>query len=134
MTPPDAPPSYDEQDPFDLPDWLGESEVTWLPEGPLGVGHRVAGSLAASGHDSLPCDLLAADDAYPEPVADDALRVRCHQVWRHGEVLVAVDRGRTLLVVPGSRVDTDVALEAVARLSKAVGATRAWSVLLRVGR
>jgi hypothetical protein len=123
-----------EQDPFDLPGWLGESEVTWRPESPLDSANHVRGVLGAAGHDPVPCDVLAADDAYPEPVADDALRVRCHQVWRHGEVLVAVDHGRTLLVVPGSQVDTAVAMAAVARLSRAVGATRPWSVLLRVGR
>jgi hypothetical protein len=137
VTPPHAPPSYDEQDPFDLPGWLGESEVTWQAETALDSGHLVLGTLSVlgvPGHDAVPCDLLAVDDAYPEPVADEGLRVRCHQVWRHGEVLVAVDRSRTLLVVPGSRLDTAVALEAIARLARAVGATRPWSVLLRVGR
>ena len=104
MTPPHEPPSYDEADPFDLPDWLGECEVTWEADHGLDTGHRVAGALTAPGREPLACDLLAVDDAYPEPAAADAVRVRTHQVWRHGEVLVAADGPRVLLVVraPGS--------------------------------
>ena len=134
MTPHRRPPSYDELDPFDLPDWLGESPVTWEADRGLATGHLVVGALTSAGHEPLPCDLLSVDDAYPEPVADEMLRVRCHQVWRHGEVLVAADGRRTLLVVPGSRVDTETALEAIARLSRAVGAPPgSWAVHLRVG-
>jgi hypothetical protein len=126
--------SLSERDPFDLPEWLGESEVTWRAEHGLATGHRVEGSLTAQGHDAIACDLLAVDDAYPEPVADDTLRVRSHQLWSHGEVLLAADRHRTLLVVPGSRVDTETALQAVARLARAVGAgPGTWAVLLKVG-
>ena len=133
MSPHEAP-SYDETDPFDLPGWLGECEVTWQAERGPATGHRVAGALSASGHEALPCDLLAVDDAYPEPVAADAVRVRAHQVWRHGEVLVADDGGRVLLVVPGSRLDTETVLEAVARLARAVGAPAgSYAVRLRVG-
>jgi hypothetical protein len=115
-------PSYDEVDPFDLPEWLGECEVTWESQRALTEGHRVAGALTTAGRDPLPCDLLAVDDAYPEPVAANAFRVRVHQVWRHGEVLVARDGDRVLLVVPGSRLDTGSVLEAVGRLARAVGA------------
>ena len=96
-------PTYAEVDPFDLPEWLGECHVTWDAERGLSTGHRVTGALAAADHDPLPCDLLAVDDAYPEPVATDAIRVRAHQVWRHGEVMIAEDHERMLLVVPGSR-------------------------------
>jgi hypothetical protein len=134
VTPPAEAPSYDEQDPFELPEWLGESAVTWQAESGLSTSHRVVGALTGEGHHPLPCDLLAVDDAYPRPVAGDALRVRSHQLWRHGEVLVAVDGGRTLLVVPGSRIDTETALGAIARLARAVGATPGdWSVLLELG-
>lgn len=133
MSPHEAP-SYDETDPFDLPEWLGECEVTWEAEHGLATGHRVAGALTAPGHDVVPCDLLAVDDAYPEPVAADSLRVRAHQVWRHGEVLVATDEGRVLLVVPGSRLETETVLEAVGRLARAVGAAAgSYAVRLRVG-
>ena len=122
MNPPHEPPSYDEADPFDLPDWLGETEVTWYAESGLATGHRVAGSLGAAGHESMPCDLLAVDEAYPEPVAAVDVRVRAHQLWRHGEVLVARDGPRIVLAVPGSRIETETALTAVARLARAVGA------------
>ncbi len=132
MTPHQSP-SYAEVDPFDLPEWLGESEVTWEPERPLTADHRVAGALATAGHDPLACDLLAVDDAYPEPVADDEIRVRAHQVWRHGEVLLASDDERMLMVVPGTRLAPDIVLEAVARLARAVGApSGAYAVRLKV--
>jgi hypothetical protein len=92
----------------------------------------VAGALAAPEQEPLPCDLLAVDDAYPEPVAADVIRVRAHQVWQHGEVLLARDE-RLLLVVPGTRIDTDLALEAIARLARAVGAKPGtYAVRLRV--
>jgi hypothetical protein len=134
VNPPHEPPSYDEADPFDLPEWLGECEVTWEAERGLAVGHRVAGSLTSPGHEAISCDLLAVDDAYPEPVAADALRVRAHQVWRHGEVLVAADGERILLALPGSRIDTERALEAIGRLARAVGARPGtYAVRLRVG-
>ena len=51
MNPPHQPPSYHEADPFDLPDWLGESPVTWEAERGLATGHRVAGALRADGHE-----------------------------------------------------------------------------------
>jgi hypothetical protein len=133
VTPPHAPPSYDEADPFDLPGWLGECEVTWESERGFATGHRVAGSLSAAGHEPIGCDLLAVDDAYPEPVAADGLRVRTHQVWRYGEVLVATEGPRLLLAVPGSRIDTQTALQAVGRLAKAVGARPgSYAVRLRL--
>jgi hypothetical protein len=127
-------PSYDEVDPFDLPEWLGEAEVTWSAAAGPPDGHRIPGTLTATGQDPLPCDLLAVDDAYPVPVAADALRVRVHQVWRNGEVLVASEAGRLILAVPGSRLDTETVLQAVGRLARAVGAPAGtYAVLLRVG-
>jgi hypothetical protein len=126
--------SYDEVDPFDLPDWLGEQEVTWQAERGLATGHRVAGCLTGAGQEPLACDLLAVDDAYPEPIAPDAVRVRAHQLWRHGEVLLVGDGDRLLLALPGSRVDADAALDAVGRLARAVGApVGSYGVRLRVG-
>jgi hypothetical protein len=128
------PPSYDEVDPFDLPAWLGESEVTWEADRGLALGHRVAGLLTAPGQEPVPCDLLAVDDAYPAPVAADPVRVRAHQVWRHGEVMLTSDAGHLLLTVPGSRLDTDTVLQAISRLARAVGARPGtYAVRLRVG-
>lgn len=131
MTP--EPASYDEVDAFDLPPWLGEAEVTWSADSGLSTGARVPGRLTGEGHDDVPCDLLAVDDAYPEPVVADPVRVRAHQQWRHGEVLLVADAGRVVLAVPGTRLDVQVALDAVGRLARAVGAREdAYAVRLRV--
>ena len=48
-------------DPFDLPEWLGEAEVTWTPEVGVRTGHLVTGRLSADdrGAHELACDLLA---------------------------------------------------------------------------
>ena len=130
---PPEPPSYGEVDPFDLPAWLGERAVTWTSDGPLSAGHRVAGTLTALDVEPLPCDLLAIDDAYPTPVASDAVRVRAHQVWQYGEVLLLADSDRVVLAVPGSRLDAETALTAVGRLARAVGAAPgSYAVRLRV--
>jgi hypothetical protein len=128
-----VPPSYDEVDAFDLAEWLGESEVTWSSErGPVS-GHRLAGCLAGEGHEPVACDVLAVDDAYPQPVVADAVRVRAHQLWRHGEVLIVGDGDRVVLAVPGTRPDAETVLEAVGRLARAVGARDgAYAVLFRV--
>jgi hypothetical protein len=133
VTPHEAP-SYDETDPFDLPEWLGQVEVTWESQRGPGAVHRLAGALSGPGHEPIPCDLLAVDDAYPEPVATDSVRVRAHQVWRHGEVLAATEGDRLVLVVPGSRLDVETVLEAVGRLARAVGAPAgSYAVRLHVG-
>jgi hypothetical protein len=126
------PSTYDEVDPFDLPDWLGVEQVTWAAVVGLGSGHFVEGSLTAEGREALGCDLLAVDDAYPSPVAPDSLRVRVHQLWRHGEVLLLTEAGRIVLAMPGSRLDPETVLEAVGRLARAVGATGGYGVRLRV--
>jgi hypothetical protein len=128
------PSSYDEVDPFELPEWLSLREVTWNAERGLATGHRVAGSLGAEGCVPVPCDLLAIDDAYPEPVASDSVRVRAHQAWQHGEVLIVSDGDRMVLAVPGSQLAAEIALEAVGRLALAVGAPAgSYAVRLRVG-
>ena len=71
--------TIDDVDPFDLPEWLGTAEVVWRSDEGLSTGHRVAGRLTADGEADLACDLLAVDDAYPEPVVDAATRTRVHQ-------------------------------------------------------
>ncbi len=121
-------------DPFDLPDWLGVSEVTWTATGLVLTGHLVGGVLRADGEE-LPCDLLGVDEAYPQPVADEATRVRAHQAWRNGEVLLVEHAGRTTLAVPGTCFDADRVLDAVGRLARAVGARpERFAVSLRLGR
>jgi hypothetical protein len=120
-------------DAFDLPEWLGERPVVWLPDGGI-VGHHLAGQLTCDGAESLPCDLLAIDEAYPKPVADDELRHQAHQAWRHGEVLLANLDGRLTLALPGTWFTADRVLEALSRLAKAVGARPgSFAALLRPG-
>jgi hypothetical protein len=125
--------THHEVDPFDLPDWLGEAGVTWSAETGLQGGHLVRGVLRTAG-DELACDLLAVDEAYPAPVADDATRLRSHQAWRHGQVQLASYDDRLTLLVPGREFSADLVLDVVARLAKAVGAPAAhYAVLLRLG-
>lgn len=121
-------------DPFDLPDWLGTADVVWSSDVPLRGSAEVAGHLSAAGQVDLPCDLLAVDQAFPAPVTDDATRLRAHQVWEHGQVLLVERDGRLTLAVPGRRWGPDRTLEAVARFARAVGATGdRFAVLMRVG-
>jgi hypothetical protein len=107
-------------DPFDLPEWLGTSEVTWVALSAVRGAARVQGRLEADGRD-LPCDLMAADLAYPEPLLDDRWRRQAHQAWTHGQVLLVEYDGRLTLAVPGTAYSADGALETVGRLAKAVG-------------
>lgn len=122
-------------DPFDLPPWLGEADVTWTPETAIGAGALVPGHLQAEDEAALACDLLAVDEAYPAPVADDQLRSRAHQSWRHGQVhLVAYDERLTLLV-PGREFGADRVLDALGRLALALGGhPDKMSAVLNVGR
>ena len=120
-------------DPFDLPDWLGTSEVVWRSDAGLRTGHLVRGRLTADGEPDLPCDLLGVDEAYPEPVVDDAGRLRVHQAWRHGQVVVGDLDGRMVLAVPGTGFGPELVLEALSRLARAVGAhAERYAALLRL--
>jgi hypothetical protein len=119
-----------ELDPFDLPDWVGEGAVSWDSERGLG-GHLVAGHLTGPAGQTLPCDLLAVDQAYPAPVLDEATRTRVHQAWRHGQVLLLELDGRATMAVPGTAWSADQVLEGFRRFARAAGADPArWSVRL----
>jgi hypothetical protein len=107
-------------DPFDLPEWLGTGAVTWTAESSVRSGHHVSGRLSGVGG-SVSCDLLGADQAYPQPVLAERWRQQCHQAWTHGEVLLVQYGDRLTLAVPGTAFSADLALEAVGRLAKAVG-------------
>lgn len=120
-------------DPFDLPDVLGTADVVWRADDGL-AGHLVRGRLEPAGAEALACDLLAVDDAYPQPVADDATRLLVHQAWRHGQVHLATLGDRLTVLVPGATFSSDLVLEAVARFAQALGARPAsYAVLLRLG-
>jgi hypothetical protein len=119
-------------DAFDLPAWIGEKDVRWVAESGLAGAHHVTGRLEADGED-LVCDLLACDRAYPEPVLDEASRAHAHQAWTLDEVLLLEYDGRLTLVVPGSAMSAELALDAVRRLAKAVGAPAPrFAVVLRL--
>lgn len=121
-------------DPFDLPDALGTSVVTWRADDGL-TGHRVRGGLEPDGAAAVACDLLAVDEAFPAPVADDATRLLAHQAWRHGQVHLASYDDRLTLLVPGRCFSAELVLETVARFAKALGAPAShYRVLLRLGR
>ncbi len=124
-------------DPFDLPEWLAEVDVVWRAEAGLRTGHLVRGRLSGDGAEDLGCDLLAVDEAYPRPVVDDASRLRVHQAWRHGQVVIgSLGTGpeqRLLLAIPGSRFDPDLVLDALGRFARAVGAhADRYAALLRL--
>ena len=108
-------------DPFDLPDWLGTGEVTWTAHGSIHAGHHVDGRLVA-GPDSVDCDLLAVDQAYPEPVVSEECRRDAHQAWTYGQVLLVEYGGRLTVAVPGTGFTADDVLTCLGRLAKAVGA------------
>jgi len=123
-----------ELDPFDLPEWLGEGDVVWTSERGLRTGHLVTGQLSGESQQETPCDLLAVDLAFPTPVVDDAVRTRAHQVWRHGQVLLVTRAERPTLAVPGSSFGSELVLDALTRLARAVGAQPdRFSVRLRLG-
>ncbi len=111
-------------DPFDLPEWLGTSEVTWGARSSVRGEHLVSGRLTG-GEDSLDCDLLAADEAFPTPVLDEEWRPLAHQAWTHGQVLLVQYDGRLTLAVPGTVFTADRVLESLNRLARAVGANPA---------
>jgi hypothetical protein len=129
---PAVPGAVRDLDPFDLPEWLGEGDVTWTPEGTVRSAHHVTGHLCGGGDERLPCDLLAVDQAYPQPVADDELRHRAHQAWQHGQVLLVGYDDRLTLALPGSDFTADRVLDAIGRLALAVGAEPgSFAALLR---
>ncbi len=120
-------------DPFDLPEWLGVADVTWSADSGVRSGHDVRGCLTADDH-VLACDLLAVDDAWPVPVADEGTRHAAHQAWRHGQVHLVSRDDRLTLAVPGSGFSADRVLDALSRLAKAVGASEEhYTARLRIG-
>jgi len=119
-------------DPFDLPEWLGEQQVSWTALSSLGTAH-VRGRLDGVEGQSMDCDLLACDLAYPQPVLPDSWRTAAHAAWWRGEALLLERESRLTVVVPGSEITAEPALDAVGRLAKAVGAAAdRFTVVLRL--
>lgn len=110
-------------DAFDLPDWTGTEPVTWRGETALSSDALVRGSLHAGADLSQPLDLLAIDAAYPQPVADEAVRRRAHQAWNLGEVLLVEMGDRVAIAAPGTRFDANATCELLRRFARAVGAS-----------
>jgi hypothetical protein len=107
-------------DPFDLPEWLGEGEVVWTAASALTDRSRVEGEL--HGPDGrLGCDVLAVDQAWPQPVVTEEWRRAAHGEWSRGEVLLVDLRGRLTAVVPGTSLAADVVLDVIGRLARSVG-------------
>jgi hypothetical protein len=115
-------PEVAEVDPFELPEWLGDSEVTWRAGSSVRGSHHVTGELRGERGEPQPCDLLAADRAYPQPALADPWRRSAHQQWAHGQVLLVEYDGRLTLAVPGTDFTADRVLESLGRLAMAVGA------------
>jgi hypothetical protein len=118
-------------DAFELPDWLGEDDVSWITE--VTVGTPLVPGRLDGADDSLPCDLLACDRAYPEPVLPEEWRREAHSAWALGQVLLVEADGRLTLVAPGVDVVVDTALESLRRLARAVGARpERYAALIRL--
>lgn len=118
-----APSALTVVDAFDLPEWIGTTEVTWRVEENRTPtrSHHVPGRLHGE-TEQIACDLLATDQAWPTPVTDDTTRTLVHQAWHNGQVLLVEYDGRLALAVPGTGFNADRILDALARLAKAVGA------------
>ncbi len=120
-------------DPFDLPDWLGTSEITWCAGGLERGGHHLRGELQAE-RGTVACDLLAIDQAWPTAVAQNALREEVHQQWRLGEVVLVEVDDRLTALVPGSSFSAARVLSVLERVARAVGARPAHFVAaIRLG-
>ena len=107
-------------DPFELPEWLGTSQVVWAATTSIHDTYLVIGELSGAGEQTA-CDLLAADVAYPQPVLEGQWRSSAHQAWTHAQVSVLEYDGRLTLPVPGTGFTADLVLESLARFAKALG-------------
>lgn len=126
---------WEEVDPFDLPEWLGTERVIWRPEGPIASSSTLGGELTNErGNIRLACDLIAVDEAFPQPAADERLRVLAHQAWRHDQILLRRRHDRLTLCMPGTTFSADLVLDCLDRLARAVGAAPSrYAALMRVG-
>ena len=110
-------------DAFELPEWVGTSQVRWTAATRVRGAQRIEGTLSSpdAASQRLPCDLIAADVAYPQPILPEAWRREAHQAWEYGQVLLLSYDQRLTLAVPGTAYSADGVLETIGRLAKAVG-------------
>jgi hypothetical protein len=110
-------------DPFDLPEWLADGDVLWVANGTVAGAARVRGRLVGAGADQqADLDLLAVDAAAPAPVCDERHRTLAHRAWRLREILLLSIDGRVTVAAPGYVFDPNLAIEALGRFARAVGA------------
>jgi hypothetical protein len=109
-------------DAFDLPDWLGTTNVVWRADSSFVDSALVRGQLQASTERRQQLDLLAVDAAYPRLVCPESERALVHQAWHYGELTLLDVDARLSAAVPGTEFDPNLMCEALRRLAKAVGA------------
>jgi hypothetical protein len=107
-------------DPFDLPEWLGSGELTWVAASGL-ASASLSGALVGQDGERLPLSIIAADRAYPTPVVDEEVRRAVHQAWALNQVVILDDDGCQTLAVPTVTLDTELVCEAMRRFARAIG-------------
>ena len=130
-----APPEVTAVEALDLPEWLGTRQLTWTAHSSVRGASLIAGSLAPSDASGLflPCDLMAADVAFPQPILPETWRRQAHLAWEYGQVQLVTVEGRLTLAVPGTAYSADGVLESIGRLALAVGVPAArFTVCLRL--
>lgn len=106
-------------DPFDLPEWLGEHDLTWTATSSIG-GPSAPGALCGADDRCLPLAVLGADEAYPVPAVAETVRTQVHQAWRYGQVALLAAGSSYAVAVPAITVDVDLVCEALRRFAKAI--------------
>jgi hypothetical protein len=107
-------------DPFDLPEWLGEHDLTWTADSSIG-GPSASGALRGRDGSCLPLAVLGADEAFPVPTVAEAVRTQVHQAWRYGQVALLAAGSSYAVAVPAITVDVGLVCEALRRFAKAIG-------------
>ena len=111
--------TWQRADPFELPDWVGQEDLTWSLDGPLSAA-QVRGTVHGAEEHQIGLDIVCADVAYPAPVVPELMRRECHLSWHHGQVLVLANAVSHALGVPVSALDADTACEALRRFAAAI--------------
>ncbi len=118
-------PAWQVTDPFDLPEWLGEHELTWRTDSSLGEA-QAPGTLCGTPEGTtdlcLSLAVLGADTAFPLPVVSEPVRTQVHQAWTYGQVALLAGPGNArAIAVPATSIDVVLVCEALRRFAKAIG-------------